>query len=528
MEIHAWCIMTNHVHLIFKSIANQKPELLLGDFKRFTSRDIDPNGGTPVNTIDDLVYTYHPDKKNQLMKVLDKSISPQGFNESQDTNSNGATDSVDDYDYDANGNMIKDDNKNITKIIYNHLNLPIEITFGTIGKINYLYNATGQKVKKTVTNGTTITTTDYLNGYQYLNAKLHYYPHAEGYVDVTFAPNNQMVSKYVFNYTDHLGNVRLSYTRNPGINRGLIIEENNYYAFGLKHSNYNVNVNSFSYSGVTTSGITKKYKYNGKELQEELGFNMYDYGARNYDATIGRWMNVDPLAEKSRRWSTYTYCYNNPLRFTDPDGMQADDVIIKGKEAQKAFEQLQKNTQGQLNLLMNDDGKVTATAVEGATLNEANQTLLNATTDQKITVVVDATSKNSVTTENGEQYFNGGAFMGSEVNGDGTVTANQTVNPNTTEKIDTISGQTIGTVVKHEILEAFIGAQQSPGSPNASVEGSGYGTAHKAATELDKKNINPAGALITNVPTKKGVEVRITNKNNKSETLYTKPKSFGK
>ena len=40
MEIHAWCIMTNHVHLIFRSINNQKLELLLGDFKRFTSRNI--------------------------------------------------------------------------------------------------------------------------------------------------------------------------------------------------------------------------------------------------------------------------------------------------------------------------------------------------------------------------------------------------------------------------------------------------------------------------------------------------------
>lgn len=40
MEIHAWCIMSNHVHLIFRSIGNQKPELLLGDFKRFTSRSI--------------------------------------------------------------------------------------------------------------------------------------------------------------------------------------------------------------------------------------------------------------------------------------------------------------------------------------------------------------------------------------------------------------------------------------------------------------------------------------------------------
>ncbi len=38
MEIFAWCIMTNHVHLIFRSAKGQKPELLLGDFKRFTSK----------------------------------------------------------------------------------------------------------------------------------------------------------------------------------------------------------------------------------------------------------------------------------------------------------------------------------------------------------------------------------------------------------------------------------------------------------------------------------------------------------
>jgi RHS repeat-associated protein len=98
----------------------------------------------------------------------------------------------------------------------------------------------------------------------------------------------------------------------------VIVEESNYYPFGLKQTGYNNVTNSLGNSSA------QKYKYNGKELQGELGLNMYDYGARNYDATIGRWMNIDPLAEMSRRWSPYNYAVDNPVYFIDPDGMEAE------------------------------------------------------------------------------------------------------------------------------------------------------------------------------------------------------------
>ncbi|WP_281234909.1 RHS repeat domain-containing protein [Flavobacterium gelatinilyticum] len=204
--------------------------------------------------------------------------------------------------------MISDANKNITAITYNHLNLPLKITFGTAGNIVYLYNAAGQKVQKTVSEtGKTAITTDYLGGYQYENGVLKFFPTAEGYAE----PSGSSY-RYIYQYKDHLGNIRISYDKTLAIK-----EENNYYPFGLKQEGYNT----------VKTGVENKYKYNGKERQDELRLGMYDYGARNYDSALGRWMNVDPLAEVSRRWTPYNYAYNNPVINVDPDGMLSQSVI---------------------------------------------------------------------------------------------------------------------------------------------------------------------------------------------------------
>ena len=121
---------------------------------------------------------------------------------------------------------------------------------------------------------------------------------------------------YIYQYKDHLQNVRLSYSdsNNDGsINpANEIREENSYYPFGLKMKGFN-NV---------VTGRDHKYGYGNKEEQLELGLDWIDITARNYDPALGRWMNIDPLADaKGQIHNTpYGYAMNNPIHYTDPDG----------------------------------------------------------------------------------------------------------------------------------------------------------------------------------------------------------------
>ena len=206
------------------------------------------------------------------------------------------------FSYGANGNTTVDGLRGITGIGYfKELNLPKSYTNGST-TIHYTYDATGRKWEKK--NGSTVVQ-KYYGDFLYSNGTTHDRVFtSEGYV--LNNNNNVQNSKYHFYLKDHLGNTRVvvSYDRNG--NSQSVEQAMEYYPFGSMFAANNVAKN--------------KYLYNGKELNNEF-FENYDYGARFYDAQLGRWHVQDPLAEKYYRWSPYHFAGNNPISNIDFNGM---------------------------------------------------------------------------------------------------------------------------------------------------------------------------------------------------------------
>ena len=257
---------------------------------------------TSYGLIDNLTLTLNG---NQLSCVED-AVSTAAYG----TNTafvNGAS-VAGEYAYDANGNLTKDLNKGITDIQYNVLNLPSTVSFSDGSTITYTYGADGTKLRTVHKIGSTTTTTDYCGNVIYENGTQKLLLTEEGYINLTGT------QQYHYYLKDHQGNNRVVINQS-----GTVEETNHYYPFG----------------GVFgTTGNTQPYKYNGKELDTKKGLNWYDYGARHYDAALGRFTTNDPLAEKYYSMSPYTYCADNPVKFIDPNGMEyAPGDLFKTKRA---------------------------------------------------------------------------------------------------------------------------------------------------------------------------------------------------
>lgn len=220
--------------------------------------------------------------------------------------------------------MKADANKGITNITYNHLNLPATVTFvGTNKKIDYFYDATGVKLKKVVTDASSLTTTDYAGNYIYENGQLQFFSHPEGYVE----PNGSGGYTYVYNYKDQVQNVRLSYADldgNGSINPSTeILHERSYYPFGLLHKGYNNQIN----------GVVSNYKqYQDQEFTEDLGLNVHEWKYRFSDPAIGRFWSIDPLADDYRYQSPYNFSENRVIDGVELEGLEYVTVhhIVNG------------------------------------------------------------------------------------------------------------------------------------------------------------------------------------------------------
>ena len=249
--------------------------------------------------VDQLSYYYN--SKNSLDSVKDANASNAGLVSGKTV-----------YTYDGNGNMLTATNAVNTgqnkSFTYNLLNLPNVVTIPT-GSYTYTYDAAGNKLRMVKVIGGVTTNTDYIGGIQYNGSStvdtLNFIQTEEG---KAVKQGNGINYEYEYYLADNLGNTRLTFGTKTGTTQ--TYQQDDYYPFGLEINR-------------SVTSPKNDYLYNKKELQED--FTEYDYGARYYDPVIGRWNTVDPLAEKDRRFSSYNYAVDNPIRFTDPDGMEWAD-----------------------------------------------------------------------------------------------------------------------------------------------------------------------------------------------------------
>ena len=286
---------------------------------------------TGYDVIDDLSLSY---AGNRLKKVADRS-STSAFN-----NGFEFKDGVDlstEYEYDENGNLTKDLNKNITAIQYNCLNLPSRVMFANGNSISYLYDAAGRKLRTVhVLEGDSVTT-DYCGNVVYENGVPQILLTEVGYVSLTDG-------KYHYYLKDHQGNNRVVVDE-----EGTVEEVNDYYAFGGLMS-------------TSSRQSVQPYKYNGKELDRKGGLDWYDYGARMYDAALGRFMKTDRFSEKYVSLSPYQYGANNPVNNIDVNG---DSLLLNKTSVAEAMLAIYNGLEDGTNLKMKfNNGVLDPTSIE--------------------------------------------------------------------------------------------------------------------------------------------------------------------
>lgn len=246
-------------------------------------------GSSSFGYVDQLAYTYQSTTSNKISQVTDAIANANDVEMFKDVSGT-------DYTYWNNGALKSDNNKGVSQIQYNHLELTKRIEFSSGKWIDYHYDGAGSKLRKITSDGVK---TDYVGAVIYQNDTLYQVANDEGrYSSLGFE----------FSYSDHLGNVRLMFKDSSGV--AAITQTENFGAWGesLKSLNY-----------YRKSTGKDQFVFTGHERDEDLG--VYDAKARMYDPLVPRFWAQDMLSELSRRFSPYVYTYSNPINFIDPDGM---------------------------------------------------------------------------------------------------------------------------------------------------------------------------------------------------------------
>ncbi len=453
---------------------------LNGNLKGYTRRGQMPD--LSFNVIDNLTYTYNDAARpDRLTNMSDAGSATKGFKYKT-----GAAA----YQYDLNGNLTQDNHKSLT-FQYNYLNLPNYISDAGGADMSITYTADGEKLTKISSAGTR----NYVSGIEYLGSNLEAIYHSEG----RCTPNGTSAFYYEYTIKDHLGNARVNFRANGAA--VTFLQELHYYPFGMLME------------GIGTAKVTDNaYKYNSKELNEDLGLNLSDYGARWYDAALGRWWSVDPLGEKFGAWSGYNYGVDNPIRFIDPDGMVPDNVIINGPDAEMAVAALNETSK----LKITRDAETGMLSSEGKAKTKAEKKLLKAIKDPSRLVVLETTT--AQTYDDPKDGTNNnvilpGGYMGSEVvekDGKKGVTGHQKINMDIASKVASVIGEKTGETVMHEINEAYFGTILDPGGSYPT----GFQKSHDASKSLDRlKNgdfsINTVKRTTLDGSTIKVIQIRV-------------------
>ena len=213
---------------------------------------------------DNLSYTYTGNQLTALQESVRTSLPEDIYQPGVTPNGT--------YEYDAKGNMKKDSRKSLT-FNYNYLNLLSVVKENNAVKASYRYLADGTKVSVRNGNGNT--------GYDYEGSFVYTVTNNTPTLEAAHFTDGQLKATGVnYTLTDHLGSVRALVDAN-----GTLLEQNDYYPFGSRHVN------------VSYVSSDNRYTFSGKESQDLLDLNTYDFGARMYDSSIARWATVDPLCE---------------------------------------------------------------------------------------------------------------------------------------------------------------------------------------------------------------------------------------